>query len=88
MSVRWGSFWKFEKFCWPEPHSARLGLTLVRQAKKKFCQGTQVLVTWGAVSGVFGRSREMFGSWRKLPDGAQPRPQEHHLKGQASSADF
>ena len=28
-------FGKFEKFCWPEPHSARLGLTLARQAKKK-----------------------------------------------------
>jgi hypothetical protein len=28
------AFGKFEHFCWPEPHSARLGLTLDMQAKQ------------------------------------------------------
>ena len=72
----------------PEPRSQRPGLKLGRQTKQTRLSGIQVLVTRGAVSSGVERSDSMFGSWRKLPDGAQPTPPEQCLMAQASSDNF
>jgi hypothetical protein len=52
---------------------------LAGRPSKTFCRGIQVLVTRGAVSSAVERSDSMFGSWRKLPDGAQSTSPEHCL---------
>jgi len=45
------------------------------------------LGTRGAVSSAVERSDSMFGSWRKLPDGAQPMHPGQHLKARKSTGD-
>jgi hypothetical protein len=61
---------------------------LAGRPSKIFCRGIQVLVTRGAVSSAVERTDPMFGSWRKLPDGAQSTSPEQCLMAQASSDNF
>jgi len=61
---------------------------LTGRPRKIFCRGIHVLVTRGAVSSAVERTDPMFGSWRKLPDGAQPMSPEQCLMAQASSDNF
>jgi len=47
---------------------------LAGRPSKLVCRGIHALVTGGAVSSAVERIDSMFGSWRKLPGGSQPRP--------------
>ena len=81
-------FGKLRIRAWPEPHSQRPGLKLGSQAKQNFLSGHTSFGDQGAVRSAVERSDSMFGSWRKLPDGAQPTSPEQCLMAQASSYKF